>query len=251
MPSSMACLPGSSPRMRGARLPDRRATLHGRIIPAYAGSTNPVLHYARRRRDHPRVCGEHLAKGSTACAAWGSSPRMRGALQDRCGQAGLLGIIPAYAGSTTGLRRNRSVERDHPRVCGEHSPGERSALHPRGSSPRMRGARYEPAERQRHEGIIPAYAGSTGLLDVIGALHEDHPRVCGEHQDLQMRIDYKVGSSPRMRGAQCHLGGGGNRGRIIPAYAGSTANVTIAIFSVRDHPRVCGEHLMEHTMCLR
>ena len=51
------------------------------------------------------------------------------------------GIIPAYAGSTGSRCRSRCLERDHPRVCGEHSiPGVFVMF-------RMR--------------IIPAYAGST------------------------------------------------------------------------------------------
>ena len=56
-------------------------------------------------------------------------------------------------------------------------------------------------------------------------LHQDHPRVCGEHlvQDLGERPGR--GSSPRMRGAlqgaiQLVLALG-----IIPAYAGSTCVV--------------------------
>ena len=31
--------------------------------------------------------------------------------------------------------------------------------------------------------------------------------------------------------------------RIIPAYAGSTPNLSLLACRVRDHPRVCGEHL--------
>ena len=32
-----------------------------------------------------------------------------------------LGIIPAYAGNTNWMRSLAEYERDHPRVCGEHS----------------------------------------------------------------------------------------------------------------------------------
>ena len=50
------------------------------------------------------------------------------------------GIIPAYAGSTKGRHIRATVERDHPRVCGEHQRSTcRSVLYA-GSSPRMRGA---------------------------------------------------------------------------------------------------------------
>ena len=50
-----------------------------RIIPAYAGSTVYRRLLAGSRRDHPRVCGEHLIIIARPVRTWGSSPRMRGA----------------------------------------------------------------------------------------------------------------------------------------------------------------------------
>ena len=52
-----------------------------------------------------------------------------------------------------------------------------------------------------------------------------------------------MGSSPRMRGALGNRASGGRRDRIIPAYAGSTRPRSRATFQLRDHPRVCGEHV--------
>ena len=50
---------GSSPRMRGAYLGDTDFTVVGRIIPAYAGSTDMSASPQAEAEDHPRVCGEH------------------------------------------------------------------------------------------------------------------------------------------------------------------------------------------------
>ena len=50
---------GSSPRMRGARLPPHLDALDGGIIPADAGSTGKPRQKALMNRDHPRGCGEH------------------------------------------------------------------------------------------------------------------------------------------------------------------------------------------------
>ena len=176
-----------------------------------------------------------------------------------------VGIIPAYAGSTSTLRiadfrslgssprmrgapphpsRRTRKSRDHPRVCGEH--------------------RVLVLRKRPRRGIIPAYAGSTstsrpsmslvtgssprmrGALASVPAsnpCHWDHPRVCGEHARLP----------------------GGPHGveGIIPAYAGSTQSLcessTVIVGSSPrmrgaprpgvklwtrnwDHPRVCGEH---------
>ena len=113
---------GSSPRMRGA-LRHRHFELAARgIIPAYAGSTSRPIRRLRIRRDHPRVCGEHSGCGDTVQLERGSSPRMRGAQPNRCIRFGANGIIPAYAGSTCPQFLGYGWKRDHPRVCGEHSP---------------------------------------------------------------------------------------------------------------------------------
>ena len=93
----------------------------------------------------------------------------------------MLGIIPAYAGSTRRRYRKPRWSRDHPRVCGEHIAVTVIPVYLEGSSPRMRGAPVHVEVRQRTDGIIPAYAGSTFMAIPIGRLLWDHPRVCGEH----------------------------------------------------------------------
>ena len=71
---------GSSPHTRGAQMRVETEDYQSRIIPAYAGSTNPHL---------------DVAKGSG-----GSSPHTRGAHENLLAAAGGERIIPAYAGST-------------------------------------------------------------------------------------------------------------------------------------------------------
>ena len=151
---------GSSPRMRGTLRRAFRKFRRLGIIPAYAGNTQPVSPCRQCNRDHPRVCGEHDPLVPSVCDVLGSSPRMRGTLGRRVVGLCLVGIIPAYAGNTCPSTRakcstrgiipayagntrpalaRRSIARDHPRVCGEHSEST-SIFHLRkGSSPRMRG----------------------------------------------------------------------------------------------------------------
>ena len=54
-------------------------------------------------------------------------------------------------------------------------------------------------------GIIPADAGSTKSAVGFELVHEDHPRVCGEHSWqiawLQAGRLHRRGSAPRRRGA--------------------------------------------------
>ena len=154
---------GSSPRMRGT--PYRQPVLaHGAgIIPAYAGNTRLQRYQHERCRDHPRVCGEHMASQLKFALCSGSSPRMRGTRSVRyvCVQG--AGIIPAYAGNTKRSVRLRPRRRDHPRVCGEHWLRGYLKKYEGGSSPRMRGTPSRALATSSSWGIIPAYAGNTIL----------------------------------------------------------------------------------------
>ena len=152
---------GSSPRMRGALPYVQRMKITAGIIPAYAGSTVCSSSRLSAARDHPRVCGEHLPLQPSRGDWIGSSPRMRGAPNTYFGSIKVSRIIPAYAGSTAKWLPCGARSKDHPRVCGEHSHIAGKILILKGSSPRMRGARFWFYRVTPFRGIIPAYAGST------------------------------------------------------------------------------------------
>ena len=153
------------------------------------------------------------------------------------------GIIPAYAGNTTRLNVMAVSVRDHPRVCGEHRQGILGADGRRGSSPRMRGTLMAQRATALALGIIPAYAGNTPHSMWKLLLPRDHPRVCGEHWQINRKQPQLTGSSPRMRGTLLGSIRALAFGGIIPAYAGNTAERYLEIAVRRDHPRVCGEHI--------
>ena len=100
-------LMGSPPRMRG-KVDVAIVVLRGNgITPAYAGKSLCTGQAARRRRDHPRVCGEKKPKKATATTSEGSPPRMRGKDEMLSNAGRLWGITPAYAGKR--LKRFRST----------------------------------------------------------------------------------------------------------------------------------------------
>ena len=235
---------GSSPRMRGTLRAGRIGGKDRGIIPAYAGNTSSDVTPLHPIRDHPRVCGEHCIIGSVQNIRQGSSPRMRGTPVHVDNFTVDRGIIPAYAGNTKCSSRTAPTSRDHPRVCGEHAFCSFVSSFARGSSPRMRGTLRTIMISTHHEGIIPAYAGNTYVERINVDLVGDHPRVCGEHR-VRCAVHMTLrGSSPRMRGThlvpRAWMAGPG----IIPAYAGNTRRVRACGGHVRDHPRVCGEHLV-------
>ena len=213
--------------------------------------------------DHPRIRGEHVDQILAVPSNAGSSPHTRGALLTAKKLNDTLRIIPAYAGSTSGLA-GVDPERE-------------------GSSPHTRGAHRPARGGGHHERIIPAYAGSTrrpprgasrtpdhprirgehvfayptSIQDggssphTRGALADrqeterhaaDHPRIRGEHPMAAKALPRRLGSSPHTRGAHSRSDPlGGPRG-IIPAYAGSTFSSVVASSSPADHPRIRGEH---------
>ena len=192
------------------------------IIPAYAGSTSRSRRVISWPRDHPRIRGEHVIPARGPCLRTGSSPHTRGAPFSSLKRQDLVGIIPAYAGSTVYARLLAWASRDHPRIRGEHWASSFSAMLMQGSSPHTRGARGLCHDGTEAAGIIPAYAGSTSERQDLVFFLRDHPRIRGEHSSSESRITTSPGSSPHTRGAPAlddvdHL----TRG-IIPAYAGST-----------------------------
>ena len=234
---------GSSPRMRGTPiiLP-LTVFIHG-IIPAYAGNTQNKSIVFVQRRDHPRVCGEHVIGHDLPSLEQGSSPRMRGTLISAVNPRFNHGIIPAYAGNTNGGCLRLICHRDHPRVCGEHSETKADNSSMTGSSPRMRGTLTIPEDALLTAWIIPAYAGNTFPPIYCLLFMWDHPRVCGEHSFSLIAAICAAGSSPRMRGTQIPAKQGVFPLGIIPAYAGNTNPRQLKRFNARDHPRVCGEHV--------
>ena len=77
----------------------------------------------------------------------------------------------------------------------------------RGSSPHVRGARDLHIQGEHVAGIIPACAGSTHWQYRGRASAGDHPRMCGEHFRVKVRVSKRPGSSPHVRGALRRSGG--------------------------------------------
>ena len=110
---------GSSPHMRGTLDSNNGSVSQYGIIPAHAGNTSSRAKHIAGNRDHPRTCGEHSVRGVKVLMEKGSSPHMRGTLNQETQDA--------------------NTQLDHPRTCGEHSEGDADGNTIRGSSPHMRG----------------------------------------------------------------------------------------------------------------
>ena len=190
--------------MRGEHcIPSARRLVDRGIIPACAGSTCPGSSRRSLEGDHPRMRGEHFLHVEDSAASKGSSPHARGALALFALLAVAPGIIPACAGSTLLRKRNRLLNRDHPRMRGEHAGVAMLHQLQRGSSPHARGARHDRSDDDLLRGIIPACAGSTRHGPELVFRPRDHPRMRGEHVTVTAHRMVLQGSSPHARGAHC------------------------------------------------
>ena len=109
-------------------------------------------------------------------------------------------IIPAHAGKSTQCQAWIGIVRDHPRSCGEKWDVFEGQYFPEGSSPLMRGKAARGERLSSICGIIPAHAGKRSGTVCTGCSAWDHPRSCGEKDQLRRRLGLCGGSSPLMRG---------------------------------------------------
>ena len=191
---------GSSPLTRGTRQHSGdRLELAG-IIPAYAGNTPPPCPICPIIWDHPRLRGEHSGKIGASSLQIGSSPLTRGTPARPADHPHEFGIIPAYAGNTTLLAAHIQISGDHPRLRGEHSWSISASTCCLGSSPLTRGTLAFIRQSQHRLGIIPAYAGNTRSRGIGQTCGWDHPRLRGEHFNIDFDMSQMIGSSPLTRG---------------------------------------------------
>ena len=90
------------------------------------------------RSDHPRACGKNDGADQDFKAGMGSPPRVREKPKDGKYTFSAYGITPACAGKTADTLVSRSLDRDHPRVCGKNLNVGRNVKPELGSPPRVR-----------------------------------------------------------------------------------------------------------------
>ena len=91
------------------------------------------------------------------------------------------------------------------------------------------------------DGITPAHAGKRRTLPKTLSSSQDHPRACGEKEDLGKINTEEWGSPPRMRGKVVAINIGMEEEGITPAHAGKSGEFFIGHVAIWDHPRACGE----------
>ena len=151
---------GSSPRLRGTRIPVFPVYGEERFIPAPAGNATICRPKGNSSAVHPRACGERIVNRTRSGQRVGSSPRLRGTRSLGGGRSSCERFIPAPAGNARATLMREFSNAVHPRACGERRlkrcrlPGEV------GSSPRLRGTPARTAAPGQTNRFIPAPAGN-------------------------------------------------------------------------------------------
>ena len=213
---------GSSPRGRGKRARPRGRRHSLGLIPAWAGKTVNGAGKLATQEAHPRVGGENQEVAAERASTTGSSPRGRGKRRSCDDHDVIEGLIPAWAGKTSGSRKTRDLSTAHPRVGGENVSLDKAGHGVFGSSPRGRGKQGDWSGLQRRVGLIPAWAGKTTASKLSSRPATAHPRVGGENMSITQRAMRTVGSSPRGRGKPPGTNFFMRGFRLIPAWAGKT-----------------------------
>ena len=251
---------GSPPRARGHPSVYRGLTPGAGLTPACAGTSCCARTRTSWPRAHPRVRGDIRIEAGDHMTTSGSPPRARGHprspppvgeyrahpacagtshppvccptctrahrardIRPATVVAGVGGLTPACAGTSTGRAPSTSRLGAHPRVRGDIAGRQWSWGSGRGSPPRARGRRAPGCGVGQVEGLTPACAGTfhrAGSTDPsIGA----HPRVRG---DVASRFSPQVpqeGSPPRARGRRRCTRWRGRSTRAHPRVRGDVA----------------------------
>ena len=170
--------------------------------------------------DHPRSRGVDQGETGARPDGGGSSPLARGRQRQGCQGVPRVRIIPARAGSTSGVSEASVMAVDHPRSRGVDPPW--------------------PPTSPTWRWIIPARAGSTPSRKGTYRHPADHPRSRGVDSDTSRRHALRHGSSSLARGRLAQLRYPGQLGGIIPARAGSTWCPARGKCAALDHPRSRG-----------
>ncbi len=191
---------GSPPHVRGKPCFSSLARLVVGITPACAGKTRHGNLVNVGFEDHPRMCGENKMANKKAWEPRGSPPHVRGKLGEPLDRLQIGRITPACAGKTICPSSRLTLSWDHPRMCGENQMVFTRTTLALGSPPHVRGKLLLLVSHTSKRRITPACAGKTRISSHGSIPTRDHPRMCGENQQIHSLFRRLMGSPPHVRG---------------------------------------------------
>ena len=233
---------GSSPLTRGKPRRGGVEPRRLRLIPAHAGKTSCPTRPSSTERAHPRSRGENRRNRGRKYGGLGSSPLTRGKRDVGGVRPSGGGLIPAHAGKTRSSPWSPSPSTAHPRSRGENPIDDLCGSKHLGSSPLTRGKHCGLTFYVRRRRLIPAHAGKTPRSRERYCAGRAHPRSRGENLGPIISQVGEVGSSPLTRGKPHRSSPARIYSGLIPAHAGKTDGLVLAIGIIAAHPRSRGEN---------
>ena len=154
---------GSPPLAREGLYMKEFADSYIRITPARAGRTELHISSSGSGQDHPRSRGKDQWQVSEMPPEIGSPPLAREGPKATKQEDGKVGITPARAGRTVGIRAINSASKDHPRSRGKDVTVVTVLRSLLGSPPLAREGHVRRDVGCAFFGITPARAGRTQI----------------------------------------------------------------------------------------
>ncbi len=233
---------GPTPHARGP--PPRRASPCSTCgtNPACAGTTQPGGLASRPPGDQPRMRGDHASRQLASVAQWGPTPHARGPPSPTVTRGRNDGTNPACAGTTALPRHRAGVDRDQPRMRGDHDRAWSERPRCAGPTPHARGPRLQDMLQAQTAGTNPACAGTTCSAPRRPTAARDQPRMRGDHTSPGSASASAEGPTPHARGPHSpHHPTPGGLGT-NPACAGTTPRSGRRAGATGDQPRMRGDH---------
>jgi len=136
----------------------------------------------------------------TAVAGMGAPPRVRGLLYLNKLLRAARRSTPARAGIITLSGSRRFKLQEHPRACGDYHYVTSRTSRFMGAPPRVRGLYRPPRIEDPPAGSTPARAGIMTASSSASSLKREHPRACGDYDDVVGVYGRVQGAPPRVRG---------------------------------------------------
>ena len=132
---------------------------------------------------HPHACGERPIDTEAVPGGNGSSPRMWGTGGKRKCSVGRDRFIPTHVGNGASMRIGNTLLTVHPHACGERRACSYTSTVIDGSSPRMWGTVFQPAQIANNTRFIPTHVGNGRCRCWRCWPRTVHPHACGERAD--------------------------------------------------------------------
>ncbi len=198
---------------------------------------------------YPRWRGELIYSKPSECIPGGLSPLARGTRRLPPAQPWIFRFIPAGAGNSGSLTQRLSALTVYPRWRGELRAAATPEVPLPGLSPLARGTQGRRYPRSATPRFIPAGAGNSRIVSLLRRPNSVYPRWRGELSMRSITVRPTSGLSPLARGTQLPDGHSQTISRFIPAGAGNSLNLMMAVTAWTVYPRWRGE-LCKHNLLL-